>query len=94
MLPVSDPASKVSAIQRRCVSPRRTTAAGSTGPTVVGVVVGIAVVVVGAAVVLDVLGGTADDGVVARVVDVDAGGARALRGTASDRDQQQRDRRR
>jgi hypothetical protein len=57
------------------MSPRRTTAAGSTGPTVVGVVVGIAVVVVGAAVVLDVLGDTADDGAVARVVDVDAGGA-------------------
>jgi hypothetical protein len=52
------------------MSPRRTTAAGATVPTVVGV----AVVLVGAAVALDVVGDTADDAV-ARVVDVDAGGA-------------------
>jgi hypothetical protein len=51
--------------------PRRTTAAGATVPTVVG----LGVVLVGAAVALDVVGDTADDAVVAPVVDVDTGGA-------------------
>ena len=75
MLPASEPASNVSAIQRRCSLPCRTMTAAPVGATVVGgIVVGVvARVVLGDAKVVDVVAVVE----VEIVVDVDDGGVAA-----------------
>ena len=72
MLPASEPASKVTAIQRRRSFPWRTVTAGALGTTGVGELL---VVALGGAFVVDVVG-TDDVGVVAAAV-VDVGGVAA-----------------
>ena len=75
VLPASEPASNVSAIQRRCSLPWRTMTAGWVGTTaVVGIVVRVvARVVLGGAIVVDVIS-VVEVGIVA---DVDDGGVAA-----------------